>query len=125
MIAFKIVQNLGNGELWSYMTSLAAVRDFCFVPTPTELRYFPGHTTRPLFGKLFVLDSLRNAEAMLANHRNMGLEIWTADVYDEEPLDRANFENPKSFWASGNSSKAQLPTGTLVCNAVTLRERVA
>lgn len=126
--AYKIVQNLGNGELWSYLTLYMVVDDpTTFEPLSTELRYFPGHVTRPRYGKLFILDSLPHAKAMLGKvPYNRGLEIWAVDVRGEEAIpDGADLTDTRAFWDGKRTGKPCLPAGTLVCNTVTLRRRVA
>ena len=124
--AYQIVRNLGNGELWSYLTSHVD-HSKVFEPRDNELRYFPGRVTRPRYGKLFVMDSLPHAEAMVGERsHNRGLEIWAVDVRGEEAIpDGADVADTRAFWDGESRAIPCLPTGTLVCNTVTLRERVA
>ena len=92
-----------------------------------SLRYFPGHATRPAFGMLFVFDSWANADHFL-NERGerYDAEVWEVDVRGAERMEASYYQNPRSFWDGKPGAQAvPVPKGTLVCNTVTLRRRVA
>ena len=123
-LAYKIVRRLRADELWSYMAYITDDDD-TFPYDRWQRRYFPGHTTRPVVGMLFVFDSLAHARQYKERNDRRQCEIWEADIQGAERLTAASYTHPEAFWDDGVRTLITLPKGTLVCNTVTLRQRVA
>ncbi len=52
-------------------------------------------------------------------------EIWEVDVRGAERLEASFYQNPRRFWNGHECKPVSLPKGTLVCNTVTLRQKVS
>lgn len=123
--AYKIVRRLCDNELWSFMAYVMDEDDAPDRYDRWQRRYFPGHVTRPHIGMLFVFDSLDHARQYNEQRHHPGCEIWEADIQGAERIEASFYQNPKEFWDGEDCKLVRLPTGTLVCNTVTLRQRVA
>lgn len=112
---YKIIQNCGRS----------------YIDCDYAVDYKPKTRTIPKIGKLFVFDTQVNAEHFFCFTTNSKHGLWSCFVTNPQPINLVPVYpwEYESFWLNFPKINPQMklftaPQGTIVCDSVTIREKI-